>query len=121
MGVYVRKTWFISLSILLIEKNVSAFQLYSRPIIRPSLVLSSDALNSCPEDYEILESPGKGRGVFTRYSIPQHFVVGDYEGEILTEEEKDRRYLKGRRGDKTDEDNEWVRSREERGQTITGR
>mmetsp|Transcript_12863 Transcript_12863/g.26255 ORF Transcript_12863/g.26255 Transcript_12863/m.26255 type:complete len:204 (+) Transcript_12863:114-725(+) len=80
----------------------------------------SKAFLSCPKEYVIKESPGKGLGVFTLTCIPLNTVVGDYTGELLTLQQKDRLYLPSLKPKRTQEDLKWIESRLERGQTITG-
>jgi SET domain-containing protein len=58
--------------------------------------------------------------VYTLIPLPLHAPIGDYEGELLTKDEKDRRYLPSRKNDRTKEDERWLESRKERGQTAKG-
>ena len=46
--------------------------------------------------------------------------MGEYQGEVLSEEMKDRRYLPSLSDSQTEEDKRWITSRMERGQTLTG-
>lgn len=80
----------------------------------------SHARQSLPQGYALREIPGKGTGVITTKPIPQNTAVGDYTGEILTHAEKDRRYLPSQVHTQTEVDKAWIRSRQERGQTVTG-
>jgi SET domain-containing protein len=64
--------------------------------------------------------PGKGLGVVTKVRIPKGTVVGDYTGEVMSADEKDRRYLESLSHLLTPDDFEWKQSRINRGQTITG-
>ena len=65
-------------------------------------------------------SEEKGRGVFATESIKANTVIGDYEGETITESVKDRRYLKSRQAERDEEDHRWLASRVERGQSASG-
>lgn len=47
-------------------------------------------------------------------------LIGNYEGEMMSEEVKDRRYLTSLQDTLTSEDREWIQSRLDRGQTLTG-
>lgn len=73
-----------------------------------------------PDHLRLESIPGKGLGVITKVKIPAGTVVGDYKGEVMTEEEKDRRYLESCAHLREPTDEEWRNSRIERGQTITG-
>ena len=65
-------------------------------------------------------SEEKGRGVVATESIKANTVIGDYEGETITESVKDRRYLKSREAERDEEDHRWLASRVERGQSASG-
>jgi len=52
--------------------------------------------------------------------IPAGRVVGEYSGEVVAEDVKDRRYLPSMAHLRTDEDVRWAESRLGRGQTLTG-
>lgn len=78
------------------------------------------ARQSLPEHLSLSDIPGKGTGVITNVLIPMGTVVGDYVGEVLTAEEKDRRYLKSQAHLRLPADDEWRESRLARGQTVTG-
>ena len=54
----------------------------------------------------------------TTIPISKGEFIGEYKGEIFTEEVKDRRYLQSKT--KTTEDEEWMQSRMDRDQTVTG-
>lgn len=82
--------------------------------------MNTPARQSMPNHLRLEAIPGKGLGVITDVKIPAGTVVGDYKGEIMTEEEKDRRYLESCSHLRQQIDEDWRRSRIERGQTITG-
>jgi len=85
-----------------------------------SLTMDTPACRSLPDHLRLEEIPGKGLGVITNVRIPQATVVGDYKGEVMTEEEKDRRYLDSLSHLRQPVDEEWIQSRIDRGQTLTG-
>lgn len=85
-----------------------------------SIPMNTPARESLPDHLSLKVIPGKGLGVITNIAISQGQVVGDYKGEVLTREEKDRRYLQSQSHLQTPEDLAWKQSREDRGQTITG-
>jgi hypothetical protein len=64
--------------------------------------------------------PGKGLGVISLKSISIGEVVGEYKGEVMSQEVKDRRYLPSLADQQTEDDRKWIQSRRERGQTISG-
>lgn len=82
--------------------------------------MDTPARQSLPPYLSLQAIPGKGLGVITNkpYSIGE--FIGNYEGEIMSEEVKDRRYLSSLQDKLTQEDREWIQSRLERGQTLTG-
>ncbi len=82
--------------------------------------MDTPARQSMPDHLRLEAIPGKGLGVITNIQIPAGTVVGDYKGEIMTEEEKDRRYLESFAHLRQPIDEEWRNCRVERGQTITG-
>lgn len=82
--------------------------------------LNTPARQSMPDHLRLEAIPGKGLGVITNVKIPAGTVVGDYKGEVMTEEEKDRRYLESCSHLRQLSDEEWRNSRIERGQTLTG-
>lgn len=81
---------------------------------------SSHARQSIPPEYNLREIPGKGTGVITTIPIPQNTAVGDYTGEMLTQDEKDQRYLPSLEPMRTQVDLAWIQSRIDRAQTVTG-
>jgi hypothetical protein len=85
-----------------------------------SVPLDTPARKTLPSHLRLAEIPGKGLGVITTTPIPIHTVVGDYAGEIMTAEEKDRRYLESKSHLQTPVDKAWIKSRLDRQQTITG-
>ena len=78
------------------------------------------ARQSLPDHLRLEEIPGKGFGIITKVFIPKFTVVGDYKGEVMTAEEKDRRYLQSYSHLRQPIDEEWKQSRIDKGQTITG-
>ena len=82
--------------------------------------MNTPARQSMPDHLRLEDIPGKGLGVITKIKIPAGTVVGDYKGEVMTEEEKDRRYLASSAHLRLPNDEEWRKSRIERGQTLTG-
>ena len=94
------------------EQDVSGMKFFQHP---------SPAVTSCPPSLSITDiSPQKGRGVVARVHINLNSVIGDYEGEYISEATKDRRYLPSHKHKRTAEDMEWAISRQERRQTATG-
>lgn len=90
------------------------------PSAPESPAMNTPARESLPDHLRLEAIPGKGLGVMTNVPIPAGTVVGDYKGEIMSEEEKDRRYLESFAHLRQPIDEEWRNSRVERGQTITG-
>jgi len=84
------------------------------------ITMDTDARKSLPGHLQLKEIPGKGYGVITHVRIPFGTVVGDYKGEVMTEEEKDRRYLESFSHLRQPVDMVWKQSRLDRGQSITG-
>lgn len=84
------------------------------------LNMNTPARQSLPDHLKLVPMQGKGLGVVTTVPIPQNTVVGDYAGEILTAQEKDRRYLASQEHLQTPVDRAWIKSRIDRGQTVTG-
>lgn len=82
--------------------------------------MNTPARQSIPDHIELRPIPGKGLGVITRVPIPRNTVVGDYRGEVMTSEVKDRRYLVANQHLRQPEDLEWAESRRRRGQTTSG-
>ena len=82
--------------------------------------MNTPARQSLPDNMHLEAIPGKGLGVMTDAPIAKGAVVGDYKGEVMTLEEKDRRYLESLSHLRTPEDYEWQQSRIDRGQTVTG-
>ena len=85
-----------------------------------SIPMNTPARESLPNNMHLEAMPGKGLGVITDVPIEKGAVVGDYKGEVMTLEEKDRRYLESLSHLRTEEDQEWLQSRLDRGQTATG-
>lgn len=82
--------------------------------------MNTPARQSLPPHLCLRPIPGKGLGVISLKSIAIGEVVGEYRGEVMSQEVKDRRYLPSLTDQQTDEDRKWIQSRRERGQTITG-
>mmetsp|Transcript_8702 Transcript_8702/g.18756 ORF Transcript_8702/g.18756 Transcript_8702/m.18756 type:complete len:330 (+) Transcript_8702:183-1172(+) len=80
--------------------------------------MDTPARQSCPAHLCLRAIPGKGFGVICREPISEGDVVGEYLGEVMTEDVKDRRYMSSEQ--QTEEDKEWIQSRLDRGQTMTG-
>jgi hypothetical protein len=84
-----------------------------------TIPMNTPARQSLPvEDYELQHIPGKGLGVITKKDIPIHTVVGNYIGEIITEDVMHRRYDSPQV--RHPDDVEWYESRRRRQQTVTG-
>lgn len=86
----------------------------------PRIPMKTPARQSLPDHLRLEAIPGKGLGVITNVRIAKGTVVGDYKGEVMTAEEKDRRYLESLSHLFTPDDYEWKQSRLDRGQTVTG-
>lgn len=82
--------------------------------------MNTPARQSLPSHFSLRSMPGKGLGVITNKPFWKGEFIGDYKGEIMSEEVKDRRYLKSLEDKLTDEDRAWIQSRLDRGQTLTG-
>lgn len=82
--------------------------------------MDTPARKSLPSDFALRPFPGKGLGVTALRAFKKGEFIGNYEGEIMEEEVKDRRYLKSLQDQLTPEDREWIQSRLDRGQTLTG-
>lgn len=82
--------------------------------------LDTPARQSLPPHLTLKPIPGKGLGVITNKPFWKGEFIGDYKGEIMTESVKDRRYLSSLKDKLTDEDREWIQSRLDRGQSLTG-
>jgi len=82
--------------------------------------MNTPARQSLPDHLELRPIPGKGLGVITKVPIACHSVVGDYVGEVITTQVKDRRYLDVQKHLRDAHDVEWETSRIERGQTVSG-
>ena len=82
--------------------------------------LDTPARQSLPPHLTLKPIPGKGLGVITNKPFWKGEFIGDYKGEIMTEEVKDRRYLSSLKDKLTNEDREWIQTRLDRGQTLTG-
>ena len=85
-----------------------------------AIPMNTPARESLPDNMHLEAMPGKGLGVITDVPIAKGALVGDYKGEVMTLEEKDRRYLESLSHLRTEEDQEWLQSRLDRGQTATG-
>ena len=85
-----------------------------------AIQMNTPARESLPDNMHLEAMPGKGLGVITDVPIAKGALVGDYKGEVMTLEEKDRRYLDSLSHLRTEEDREWLQSRLDRGQTATG-
>jgi hypothetical protein len=85
---------------------------------QPSIPMHTPARQSLPSQFTLRAFPNKGLGVVTTIPISKGEFIGEYKGEIFTEEVKDRRYLQSKT--KTTEDEEWIQSRMDRDQTVTG-
>mmetsp|Transcript_3807 Transcript_3807/g.5826 ORF Transcript_3807/g.5826 Transcript_3807/m.5826 type:complete len:250 (-) Transcript_3807:40-789(-) len=85
-----------------------------------SVPLDTPARQTLPSHLRLVPIPGKGLGVITTIPIAAHTVVGDYRGEIMTADEKDRRYLESQHHLQTPVDKAWIQSRMDRQQTLTG-
>ena len=81
--------------------------------------MDTPARQSLPPYLSLHPIPGKGLGVITSKSFAIGEFVGNYEGEVMSEEVKDRRYLSSLKDTLTDEDRVWIQNRLERGQTLT--
>ena len=90
------------------------------PIEDSVVPLDTPARQSLPPYLSLRPIPGKGLGVITNKPYFKGEFVGDYTGELMTEEVKDRRYLQSLQDKLTQEDREWIQSRLDRGQTLTG-
>jgi len=82
--------------------------------------MSTPARQTLPSHLRLQPIPGKGLGVVTTTVIARNTAVGDYTGEIITTEVKDRRYLPSQKHLQQPDDVAWVQSRHQRGQGITG-
>ena len=82
--------------------------------------MNTPARQSLPSHFSLRNMPGKGLGLITNKPFRKGEFIGDYKGEIMSEEVKDRRYLKSLEHKLTDEDRAWIQSRLDRGQTLTG-
>jgi hypothetical protein len=80
--------------------------------------MDTPARQSLPPYLTLHPFPNKGLGVITTIPISKGEFIGEYKGEVFTEEVKDRRYLSSKI--KTVEDEEWIQSRMERDQSLTG-
>ena len=85
-----------------------------------NIPMNTPARASLPDHMVLVSIPGKGLGVVTKVPIASGSVVGDYQGEILSLEEKDRRYLESCSHLRQDSDEKWRDSRIARGQGLTG-
>jgi hypothetical protein len=86
----------------------------------PVVPMDTPARRSLPSHLALRPFPGKGFGIVSLELIPAGRVVGEYSGEVMTENVKDRRYLPSMAHLRTDEDVRWAESRSDRGQTLTG-
>ena len=81
-----------------------------------SVQLTPD-LRAADHGVRIADSPGKGLGAFATQRFQQGLVVGDYTGEMITLAQFESRYGDD---DMTAADDEWLKSRTERGVSVTG-
>lgn len=82
--------------------------------------MDTPARQSLPSHLCLRSMPGKGLGVICQKPIANGEVVGEYKGEVMFEDVKDRRYISSLKDEQTEEDQQWVQSRLDRGQTLTG-
>ena len=82
--------------------------------------MNTPARQSIPSHFCLRPMPGKGLGVIALKPIAQGEFVGEYKGEVMSKEVKDRRYLPSLQDEQTEEDREWIQSRLDRDQTLTG-
>lgn len=85
-----------------------------------TVTMDTPAKQSLPPHLCLRPMEGKGMGVISLKSISSGEFVGEYNGEVMMEEVKDRRYLQSLQDQQTDEDKQWIQSRLDRGQTLTG-
>lgn len=102
------------------ERALPSSETSSQPATeqQPSIPMHTPARQSLPPQFTLRAFPNKGLGVVTTIPISKGEFIGEYKGEIFTEEVKDRRYLQSKA--KTTEDEEWIQSRMDRDQTVTG-
>ena len=101
----------------------SGLSVHLTPARSAHLVMCADAVHLTPDllaadhGVRIAHSPGKGMGAFATQPWAAGLVVGDYEGEMITKAQFGSRY-----GDDpmTPADEEWLKSRTERGVSVTG-
>lgn len=82
--------------------------------------MDTPARQSLPSHLSLHSIPGKGLGIITNKPISKGELIGNYGGELMSEEVKDRRYLSSLQDTLTPEDRGWIQSRLDRGQTLTG-
>ncbi|KAL7525582.1 hypothetical protein ACHAXR_001068 [Thalassiosira sp. AJA248-18] len=82
--------------------------------------MDTPARQSLPSHFCLRPMPGKGLGVICLKHISEGEFVGEYQGEVMLEHVKDRRYLPSLKDQQTDEDRQWIQSRLDRDQTLTG-
>ncbi|KAG8467062.1 hypothetical protein KFE25_000378 [Diacronema lutheri] len=96
--------------------------LHASPMLRMCAVghvsLVVDEEGAASAGVAIRPSPGRGLGAFSTRDRGVGELVGDYVGEVMSEREKDARYLNI--GTRTDADELWLRSRRERGVRTSG-
>ncbi len=102
------------------EKSFTSCSVNSDTVIETIVPMDTPARQSLPRHFCLRPIPGKGIGVISLKSIAMGEVVGEYKGEVISQEVKDRRYLPSLTDQQTEEDRKWVQSRRERGQTISG-
>lgn len=105
-----------------LPSSSSSSSSHSSDTFNDTVLVSMDtpARQSLPSHLSLRSIPGKGLGVICLKSISIGEVVGEYKGEVLSQEVKDRRYLPSLKDQQTDEDRKWIQSRRERGQTLSG-
>lgn len=85
-----------------------------------SVPMDTPARQSLPDHLRLHPFPNKGLGVITTIPISKGTFIGEYQGEIFTQEVHDRRYLPSQSQFKTKEDEAWIQSRLQRNQSLTG-
>ena len=110
------------------SSSVSSTSLTTTPSTSPNnhdhdadtVPMDTPARQSLPSHLCLRQIEGKGLGVISLKPIAKGETVGEYNGEVMMGEVKDRRYLSSLKDQQTDEDRQWIQSRLDRGQTLTG-